>query len=184
MSYLNSIPVNTDLDDFSIDDDILNKIASSIEKENENFTSYLHIPKETGYFYRVSTIQNGNSFLHCILKMLNREYNTNNFKKRIKMAKKFRNELTEYSEDEKLNSNNELSEKHYAGLITNILKINLNLYIVSNEKLILIKTYLYPKKPYKKQTFCLLKNTHNTFEPIGFLSDVNKNFFFNFTSEK
>ena len=178
MSYLDSIPVNISLDDFSIDDDILNKIASSIETEN----SYLKIPDEIGYFYRVSTIQDGNSFLHCILKMLNREYNSSNFKKRIKMAKKFRKELVEYSDDEKLNSNDELSEKHYAGLITEILKININLYKLDGDSLILIKSYNYPRKPYKRQTFCLLKNTHKTFEPIGFLDD--HKFYFNFSSQK
>jgi len=183
------IPVNISLNsEFSLDDDILNKIAYSIdltskETNSDKYYSYLKIPEEDGSYYRVSTIQNGNSFLHCILKMINREYNTYDFKKRIKMAKKFRNELIKVSDDEKLNTNIELSDKHYGSLLCEILKININIYDINDDNLILIKAYNYPRKPYKKQTFCLLKNKHRIYEPIGFLSDEG-NFYFNFSSEK
>lgn len=151
------------------DDDILSGIKIRLNGSN------LKVPKRDGNFYTVSTLSNGNSFLHSILKMLNREYNIYNRDKRLKMAQNFRKQLSEYSDDNKLKTDVELSEKHYAKLLCEILKINIEIYLDDR----LYKSYFTTEYPEKRQIFCLLKKEKNIFEPIGYLTNNNE-FFFNF----
>jgi hypothetical protein len=190
MTEIEPLPVN-DVGslDFSQGDDIIDEIAHDIEG-GKSLLNTKDLREEEGDFCRVATIHDGNSFLHCILKMMNREYNSSTYEKRRNMANELRDELYSFAKREKLSnlallkSTEEADENTYS-FLSDILHINMNIYVIDEEKdkLQLVNFFPCQKEKEKRSTFCFLRDVNNIYEPIGKINKIKNEIYFNFKSK-
>lgn len=151
-TLIKPLEVNTNIDKyFSFGDDIIDEVDDKI--------------------FRVATIQDGNSFLHCILKILNINYNKESLKERIKMSDDFRDELVDFATKKEgyfatilplLDSTDELNERAYC-FLCDLLNINITIYIYEKNKIEIYDEFFCNEGT----TVHILKNKNNCFEPLG-----------------
>lgn len=162
---LTSITVLTNIDkNFSFEDDVIDYLYKK--------------------YVRVATIQDGKSFLHCILKVMNEKYNSSTVSLRINMGNMLKKEIMDLVKVKKgeyfktiynlLKEDNEQNERAYY-FLCDVLNINIIIYVFKNEKIV---KYDVLSENAKWPTFHILKNKNNCFEPIGKISSGK--LFFNF----
>ena len=195
--YMSPIEVEV-FDSIAIGDDMINEMSSNLQKKD----SIIRIPSSKGKYCRVSCIQDNNSFLHALLKAMNKKYNSFNTFDRIQMAKELRTELTEHIKNEMdedddfkkvfegLKSEKKLNENYYS-FLSELLKININIYNFKDDEFVLINNFIYEKEDEDEEnriTICLLRCKESSFEPIGFIAKTKREkdsyIYFNFQSEE